>query len=289
MNSNIKSFATIAVSLAIGAVASFLVFHSSEKDADSADVEKPISSVVKTSRVANVRKITEISLVENHGKKSVRIVEADEVKPTMAAARTEDDVEEEDLTEAQKGVLAELQKALDDNDLRKVRKALSKFVAKVENGGLAGDVPKCMRMKAVEALSWFGKDSAIDLMEYMADADAEVASDAANGFEMALRDNDMSDYARADIVKSAMQAINDREQIDSLLSQLNDMRNSVKVATITEILSSGTENARTLMQEQLGDYTDSEVATLDDLKKWAVENPDDEGDAEFYGGAAANM
>lgn len=284
MKNNIKSFLIIVASLTVGAVMSFLVFHSNETDADIAEAEKPIS-VVKTSHTASVRKITEISLVDNNGKKSVRIVEAEETKPQMVVNRTNDDVEEEDLTELQKGVLAELQKALDDNDLRKVRKVLAKFVAKVENGGLGGDVPKCMRMRAVEALGWFGKDAAIDVMEYMADADEDVASDARNAFEQALQDCEMGDAQRSALVKAAMQAINDGEQIDSLLSQLNDMRNSVKVQTIESILDAGTEMAKQKMQEQLGDYTDSEVTTRDELKKWAVENPDDEGDAEFYGGS----
>jgi len=150
---------------------------------------------------------------------------------------------------------------------------------------LGGDVPKCMRMKAVEALGWFGKDTAIDVMEYMADADEDVASDARNAFEQALQDCEMGDAERSMLVKAAMQAINDGEQIDSLLSQLNDMRNSVKVQTIESILETGTDMAKQKMQEQLGDYTDSEVTTRDDLKKWSVENPDDEGDAEFYGGS----
>ena len=53
--------------------------------------------------------------------------------------------------------------------------------------------------------------------------------------------------------------------------------------TIISILNDGTDNARKVMLEQLGDYTDSDVSTIDDLKRWAVENQDEDDADEIYG------
>jgi len=282
MKNKVKPIITIVASLAVVGLASFFWLRSGEKAEEAEENARTVSAGGGIS-TPNVIGREEFRQMTHGGNSGVRIDENVAVKPVTAAGQP-DDVAEEDLTELQKGVLAELQKALDDNDIRKVRKALAKFVAKAENGGLGGNVPRCMRMKAVEALGWFGKDAAIDVMEYMADADEEIASDASNAFEMALQDCEMSDYDRSALVKAAMQALNDGELIDTLLMQLNDMRNSVKVQTIELVLDTGTDRARQIMQEQIGNYTDSEVSTREDLQKWAVENPDDEGDAEFYGG-----
>jgi len=273
-------------SLLVGVGVTCLWFRTPAADAPegkkSVKAAKSVS-VVKNSRKKNLRKVTEISLSKDKGKTSVRIVESQMARPNVAVSST--DIDEDQLSAEQKKVLAELQQALDDNNLRRVRQALSKLMASAKGG----QVPICIRMKAVEALGWFGKDAAIDIMEFMADDNEEVASEAFTQFEQALQDCDMSDAERSAIVKSAMTALTDMEQIDTLLNQLNDMRNSRKAETITYILENGTAQAKQLMIEQLPDYTDGETETPDGVKKWLAENPDDEMDEEFYGGSKSEQ
>lgn len=189
-----------------------------------------------------------------------------------------------ELTPQQKSVLADLQDALDHENLQAVRSTIDLFNDPALRTA-QGEVPVALRAQAVEALGWFGKNGAIDLIGLLGDPDPEVAEDALDQFGMALEDGDMSDRERATIVTAALRAVTDREIIDQLLTQLDNMRNSCRAATIIAILTTGTRPARDLMTQQLPDYTEDGVIGVEDVKKWRAENPDDENDDEFYGGS----
>ena len=184
--------------------------------------------------------------------------------------------DEEPLTEQQKAVSSELQSALDGNDLKAVLRAIAKFKASSAQGGLEGNVTKSMRRQAVQALAWFGKDGVIDLIDFLADEDESIASDAYDQFELAMNSGDMSQAECSMYLKAIMTALTDSERIDNLLVNLAPMDNSVKAATIMEILAKGTPEAKKVMREQLEFYTDAGVVTVEDVQKWALENPDGE-------------
>jgi len=176
--------------------------------------------------------------------------------------------------------------ALDADDIKALRKALSRFTASAANGGLGGyaNVPRVIRAAAVQALGWFGGKAAVDLIDFMADADEEISGDAFNQFEFALQDSAMSDFERAAIVKTTAKALTDPDHADTLLNSLSDMRNSVKGETAIAILTDGSSQIKAAMLEQMEFYFDGEVKTVDDIKKWMAENPDDPDDDDFYGG-----
>ena len=267
MKFNKKTFACLAIALVIGALAGFWAINGEWAVGDRAESRKvqrvKTSSVVRTG--ANSKKITEISLEERDGKRSVRIMESDIVRPDVSV---DDDDDEAKLTPQQRAALKELQSALDDDDLKAVRRALEKMIA--------------MRTRALEALGWFGKDAVNDLVPFLADSNVEVSNDAFEKFQLAISECD-DDVEKSVIVKTMMRAISDAEQIDTMLNNLNDMRNSVRAETIASILTDGTDNARRIMMEQLGEYTDSDVETVDDLERWVVENPDESDADEIYG------
>lgn len=236
----------------------------------------------KMQRAERIRKITEIKIdKDGNGARSVRIVQTEEERPSIVL----EDEELKALTQAQRSALEELQNALDRNDFKAVQKALRKFTAQAVDGRSGvSEVPRRMRMKAVEALGWFGAKAAVDLMGYMADADEEIAEEAVNQFELALQDNEMGDRERSRILSQAMQSITDSELAERLLICLTDMRNSVKGDTIISILTTGTEQAKTVMSEQLEFYTDADIVTPDNVEEWKAKNPDDPSDEETYGG-----
>jgi len=205
---------------------------------------------------------------------------------TVAYSTPEDD--ERELNELEKAVRKQIQEALDSKKLYALRKAIALFYAPAEKGGLEGRVPKELRLQAIEALGWFRPDTAADLLSFMADADEEVVEDAFTKFEMELDDSSLGDRERSEILVQVMKALTDSERIDSLMSNLNNMRNSVKVDTIQKICKTGSSQAKEMMLEQLGFYTDADVETLDDLQKWQSANPDDETDEEFYGPSKEN-
>jgi len=194
-----------------------------------------------------------------------------------------DDADESELSKLQASVLRQLREALDDNSLPRVRKAVAKFNLPKSQGGLGGDVPKVMRSHAVSALGWFGSSAASDLIDFMADMDPEIEEDAFQNFEQALDDWDISDRERADILKTLMRALHDTDRIDMMLMALNNMRNSVKGQTILDIMSSGTQEARAMMREQLEFFTDFDVTDASAVSDWIKNNPDNEWDDEFYG------
>lgn len=257
---------------------------------DSPDRRKQVISrkvVKKASKIKDVA--SKASRV-----KAVKIEVGDEQreKPNLADELDED----EPLSALEKRVMKELQDSLDDNDLKAVRRVLARFNMPASKGGLGGKVPKQLKMAAVAALGWFGPKaisggvspsggsaSSVDLIDYMVDADVEVCDSAFDAFEDSLSDLEMGDYERAELLKTVLKAVTDQDRIESLLSSLDNMRNSVKADTIISIMQTGTDAAKSGLMEQIEFYTDQDVTTVDGVRKWLAENPDDEGDAEFYG------
>ena len=275
----------VAASVAVGVLGTWLLMPPAA-DVAAEHVAKE-RKLAKSVRSGSVKKITEISVDRKGGKKSVRIVESEATRPDVVKSAEIDD--EDLLSPVQKSVLEDIQDALDADDVKALRKALSRFTASTSRGGLGGyaNVPRVIRSAAVQALGWFGKDAAVDLIDFMADADEEISSDAFDQFELAIQDVDMGDAQRASIVKATARALTDTDRIDSLLTSLNDMRNSVKGETVIAILAEGTEQAKAMMLEQMETYLDEDIATEDDVRKWMAENPDDSDDDDMYGGEAS--
>lgn len=281
MRSEIKTGLIVLGSILLGAVGSWLIFGNSGDAADSSSAVRE-QRLAKSRRSGSVKKVTEISV--NRKAKSVRIVESEAQRPNVLEAAEIDD--EIDLTEAQRSVLEEIQAALDADDIKALRKALSRFTASLKDGGLGGyaNVPRVLRTAAVQALGWFGQEAVVDLVDFMADSDEEVSNDAFNQFELALEDIALGDRERADIIKTVSKAVNDEDRVDMMIANLNDMRNSVKAETAIFILTEGSDQAKATLEEQLPLYFDDDVKTSDDINKWLAENPDDPDDEEFYAG-----
>lgn len=280
---NLKIGLLVLCSILVGVLGAWIFLVANSKIAGDDKEERLLSS--KSIRSGKVKKVTEISYDKQSGKRSVRIVESEEGRPNvMDTAQAEDG--EENLTELQRSVLQEIQAALDADDLKALRRALSKFTASASKGGLGGYamVPKSLRSAAVQALGWFGKDALVDLVDFMADADDEVSSEAFYQFEQAIQECTLGDRERAEMVKMMAKALTDPDHIDVLINTLSDMRNSVKGDTAMFILTEGSPQSQAVMLEQMSFYFDDEVQTVDGIKKWLAENPDDPDDEEFYGG-----
>lgn len=207
-----------------------------------------------------------------------------------AAAREEDDEDEElSLTQLQRAIMAELQQALDDENLAGVRKAIAKFPRSQDAAKGEVEVPRYMREQAIEALKWFGAKAAEDMLDFALDSDDSLADEGWDGFVEALSDPDMSDFARAELVKASLKTLTDADKVEEMLDQLFQMRNSVKADTILDILQNGTKPAQEKLIEDLGAHLDGEeISTMDDVQRWKLQNPDEPEDGEIYGGAQAN-
>lgn len=283
MKIDIKIISLLAVSVAFGVFVGWFAMRSEGVEASHGKAIDNVK-VTKTHNGAKVKRITEISLERRgNGVNSVKIIESEATKPNLLG--TNGEIEDEDLlTAQQKSIVKELQDALDNEDYKAVKRVLGKFTASVSSGGLGGNVPKVLRMKAIEALGWFSPNAVVDLTDFIFDPDDEVAEDAFSKFEMMLQDSELDDFTRAQVVKSMMSSLTDEDRVDSVLNSLMDMRNSVRADTIKTILANGTEVAKAKLMEQLEFLTDSDVTTVADVDKWLEDNPDDADDDEFYGG-----
>lgn len=208
--------------------------------------------------------------------------------------------EEAELTELQKKIISDIQEALDEEDLATLTEVVSRLQeqiaraeANVRPGAgraelaahIAACVPKSIRMKAIEALGWFGAEALPELVGYMADPDPEVVQYTYAQFEQAIMDITLSDRDRADIVVMASRVLSDQVTLDNMMMQIFDMRHSVALGTILEVAEVGTPEASGKMTEVMELYTGEKgIKTEKQAAAWLEENPDGEFDEDFYGG-----
>ena len=200
-------------------------------------------------------------------------------KPTFAL----DDDDEAKLNEEQKRTIEAIRAALDDNSRKTVLKLVQKLQASDE---WPDGIPKAIKMAAIEALGWFGSSCLPEIAGFLGDADSEVVQSATEKYGEALADFDLSDRERSQILIQAAKVINDPDAMDAMLFELNNMRHSVAVETIKTLMVEGNEATKQVLPINVEMITGEEgMDTPKKLDDWLKENPDDEGDEDFYGGA----
>ncbi len=198
-------------------------------------------------------------------------------KPTFAL----DDDDESKLTEVQRSIIEAIRAALDAENKKEVLKLVQGLQKSPE---WPDGIPKSIKMAAIEALGWFGKSCLPELAGFLGDADPEVVEFATDKYSEMLSDIELSDYERAEILVAASKIINDSEAMDSMLSEVNNMRHSVAVNTFKTLWKEGNAATKQVLPDNIEFYTGEEnISTPEKLDKWLKENPDDEDDDEFYG------
>lgn len=271
--------------IGIGCAFSLLAPADAETSKATTSVEKRLSQSGRKVPKSFTRRKAGRDLRDGHATEVAIAVKAS----TAAKPQIDPEDEEDSLTPLQKSVLQSLRDALDNDNLRAVRKAIAKFRTCVPNrkgsaARMGEEVPRIMREEAVAALKWFGAKTVEDLMDFATDSDEDISSDAFEGVMDALNDGEMSDYRRSELVKVFLHTVTDEDIVDSLLDQLMDMRNSVKAETALDILGNGTEEAKRQLLEELEIHFDEDVSSEDDIKRWELQNPDEPEDEELYGG-----
>ena len=193
-----------------------------------------------------------------------------------------DSADEKALNEEQRKTIDAIRAALDNDD----RKQVLKLIQTLQNSDEWPDgIPKSIKLAAIEALGWFGSSCLPELSGFLADADKEVVQAAIDRYQEMLSDVDLSDFERAEILVQASRVIDDADAMDMMLMELNDMRHSVAINTIKQLMSVGNKATQSVLPGNIEFYTGEEG--MDSPKKldaWLQENPDDESDPDFYGG-----
>ena len=281
-----KTFKKLMVSSALLSLLTtvYIVVSSSTGDSSATEGQpsaKPAGSRVAVPKIANAQKICtkeEMPIVSENGAR----IDAELV----------DDDEYADLSPEMKSLMAEIQLCLDNDDRRAMRKACKK-IAKIQRERGRDAVPASVRAKAVEAIGLFLPDSLAELVGFMDDTDQEVVESVFDQLDNLLNDTTIGDRDLSGMLVAMSKVLTDEDSIDAMAMAIDcNMRNSVKVATYSQILESGTDAAAARMRESIAEMLEVEVSELpsnvkalkQQLKEWLAENPDGEDDPDFYKG-----
>ena len=155
-----------------------------------------------------------------------------------------------------------IQAALDDEKFD----AVSRLAASVQSNPSVE-----VRLKAVEALQWFGEKALPELVPYLADGDEEVHSAAMDAVEQALMQVE-DEKAKARHIESLLMlnGVCSKDGITMLSGQLNALSDSaVAVATAVRIIESKSNpHAVDEMKEVYKFHTDEDYTTPKAAEKW---------------------
>ncbi len=163
--------------------------------------------------------------------------------------------------------------AIDNDDLESAR-ALAAEAASSENDEL--------REMAVEALSWFGKDALVELTQYMADANEEVAEAAKDGWMGGLQEID-DDGEKAGVVEVAMKSLRDSETLEDVANELVGIDELAAIQVLANIIEEGKNDAAiSAAKEAYNSITDSNWSGVDAAENWLQKNyePEDDDDGD---------
>ena len=272
MNSNVKMVLMVVAALALGA-GSMWVFMGGGK-------EEPVQDKTLVSRRIKGKKppAKPGSLRKKKGSTATKVAISNQkrLKPSFSLG----DDEEKKLTAEQRKVIEEIRAALRADDFKTLMRLVRKMQASDE---WPDGIPKSVKLAAVDALGWFGGNCLPELVGFLADADRDVISATVDAWEDAIAECE-ADYEIAEQVKFASKVVTDAESMDSILSEIPNMRHSVGIATIKEVLAKGNDVAKSQLQSIIDDFTGTEgMKTAEELDKWLEKNPDDPDDEAMYG------
>ena len=273
MNGNAKTILMVVAALALGA-GSMWAFMSGGKDPS----DKPGKTLVSRKIKAKKHAAKTGSLRKKKGATATKVAISNQkrLKPSFTIG----DDEEKKLTEEQKRIIAEIRAALAADDFKTLMKLVRQMQASNE---WPDGIPKAVKLAAIDALGWFGGNCLPELVGFLADADRDVISATTDAWEDAIAECE-ADYEVAEQVKFACKVVSNAESMDSILSEISNMRHSVGIGTIKEVLVSGNDVAKAQIQEIIDDFTGTEgMKTVEELDKWLADNPDDPDDEEMYG------
>lgn len=210
-----------------------------------------------------------------------------EEKPNLTLS----EVEDVKLTEEMRRIYQDLQQALDDEDKKKVFALVHKLQSMDE---WPDGIPQSVKLRALDALAWFGASGMAEAVGFLADGDSEVVNTAIEKFEEMLCDFDLGDRGVSEILSQIAKVVHDTDALDSFYMEMNNMRDTVKAQTALNIYDSQNKEAISVLEENLelifGD-ADYEVKTREDVEKFLKDaeqaykdDPEKAADdEEFYG------
>ena len=199
--------------------------------------------------------------------------------------------EEKKMTAEMKRMFLDLQAALDLEDSRKVYALVHKLQLMDE---WPDGIPREVKLKALQALSWFGASGMAEAIGFLADSDPEIRQASLEKFEEMLTDWDLGDTGISEIIKQVVKVVHDKDALDAFYFELNNMRPTVKADTVLAIYDSKNPEAISVLKDSMEfifESADGEIKTRADVEQYLTDarqdyedNPEKaEEDEEFYG------
>ena len=199
--------------------------------------------------------------------------------------------EEKKMTAEMKRMFLELQAALDLDNAKKVYALVHKLQLMDE---WPDGIPRSVKMKALQALSWFGAAGMAEAVGFLADKDPEIRQESLSKFEEMLSDWDLGDTGISEIIKQVVKVVHDKDALDAFYFELNNMRPTVKADTVLAIYDSKNPEAISVLKDSMEfifESADGEIKTRADVEAYLEnalqvyeDNPEKAADdEEFYG------
>ncbi len=154
--------------------------------------------------------------------------------------------------------LDDLQLALDDEDLGKVRAASAE---------LARSPSPYVRGKVVESLRWFKQPAVADLRGMLRDSDAEVASDAQDGWLDAVK-TIADEETKAKELYEGMTQIQDVDALRESVMEFYDIDDGLALQYIVNLINSGNPGARQVGNEGYEHIAGEAYTTPEAAQRW---------------------
>ena len=173
----------------------------------------------------------------------------------------------EDYSPKERRLADKLQDASDDNDLGKIRKAVSDIMAQKN--------PE-LKKEAIGALGFFGKNAIKDLMAFLSDSNQGVVDSATDTIAQAIDDmeDDESD-SKAEFIESilSIKGLCGKDVVERFAGQLESLGASnerLSVQTMVNLIEDKNveEIVRARMKEAYQYITSEEYTTFEAAEKW---------------------
>ena len=132
-----------------------------------------------------------------------------------------------------------------------------------------------VRLRCVESIGWFGGKSAKVLEPFLADSDEDVRSEAQDQWDSAV--NDIEDeHEKGLLIESAMTLVRDREVMETVATQLNDLTPSLAIDIIVHMIAGSNGVARAAAKEAYEFVTGDDWKSPAAAQKWLEENQEED-------------
>lgn len=162
------------------------------------------------------------------------------------------------LGEADRKIVARIQKVLDEEDLGGLREVF---------GAAAASTNAAVRLEMVEALGWFGTKAMVELVSFIEDSDEDVREAARSNLDMAIGEID-DEGTKAMIVEEALLGVTDQDFAETLAGHFNGMDEKLAVETIIRIVGSGSKAGAKAAKESYEFITGEEFTTPAAARDW---------------------